>query len=168
MHQILIISQNKPTDSHDLKVIFSNLSPQTQVNLKAMLSAKSPLITKAIPGFWLSHDSFGITCISFEQDKYEAYQVFAGKLLQTAASRKWIKNAANSRQPQSEKYRFRIWLNQLGLKGREYASTRKILTQNLSGSSAYPSHEKMQAYNLRRREACHAGKNTDPHAFILL
>lgn len=168
MNQILIVHPNRPSHGPDLKVTFSQFSPQTRANLIAMLSVKSPLITKAIPGFQLSHNYFFIPCKSINQETYAAYQVFAGKLLQTAILRRWVKNTPKSSLPQSEKYQFRIWLNQLGLKGPKYASVRKILTKNLSGSSAYPNDEKMLAYNQRRREVRHAGKASESNAFIQL
>ena len=77
-------------------------------------------------------------------------------------------NRKNISSGASEKYRFRIWLNQLGLKGAEYASTRKLLTGNLSGSSAYSSQEKMEAYNKKRREARQYERNTEDKSFVPL
>ena len=101
--------------------------------------------------------------------KEVAYRQFLEKLLQTAHARKWVvPNRKNTNYGASEKYRFRIWLNQLGLKGAEYASTRKLLTGNLSGSSAYSSEEKMEAYNKRRREARKYEQNTEARFFIPL
>lgn len=102
-------------------------------------------------------------------EKEAAYRQFLEKLLQTAHARKWVvPNRKNTSSGASEKYRFRIWLNQLGLKGAEYASTRKLLTWNLSGSSAYSSEEKMEAYNKRRREARQHERNTEVRFFIPL
>ena len=102
-------------------------------------------------------------------EKEAAYCQFLEKLLQTAHARNWVvPNRKNTSSGASEKYRFRIWLNQLGLKGAEYASTRKLLTGNLSGSSAYSSEEKMEAYNKRRREARQHERNTEVRFFIPL
>ena len=77
-------------------------------------------------------------------------------------------NRKNTSSGSGEKYRFRNWLNQLGLKGAKYANVRKILTENLSGSSAYSSEEKMEAYNKKRREARQYERNTEVQSFVPL
>ena len=133
-----------------LQFSLSNLPAQARANLSAILAEKQTLINKAIPGFTMKEE-------------------FLEKLLQTAHARKWVvPNRKNTSSGASEKYRFRIWLNQLGLRGAEYASTRKLLTGNLSGSSAYSSEEKMEAYNKRRREARQHERNTKTLFFIPL
>ncbi|MBQ1491930.1 MAG: hypothetical protein IIZ39_08205 [Blautia sp.] len=38
---------------------------------------------------------------------------------------------------ENEKYIFRIWLIRLGMAGKEYAQTRKILLEPLAGNSAF-------------------------------
>ena len=154
-----------------LQFSLSNLPAQARANLSAILAEKQTLINKAIPGFTMKEDSILIVeenSFVFSE-KEAAYRQFLEKLLQTAHARKWVvTNRKNTGSGASEKYRFRIWLNQLGLKGAEYASTRKLLTWNLSGSSAYSSEEKMEAYNKRRREARQYERNTEARFFIPL
>lgn len=154
-----------------LQFSLSNLPAQARANLSAILVEKQTLINKAIPGFTMEEDSILIVEENsfISSAKEAAYRQFLEKLLQTARARKWVvPNRKNTSSGASEKYRFRIWLNQLGLKGAEYASTRKLLTGNLSGSSAYSSEEKMKAYNKRRREARQHERNTKTLFFIPL
>lgn len=151
------ISRNVPIpedfEAHGvLQFSLSNLSAQARANLSAILAEKQTFINKAIPGFTMKEDSILIVEENsfISSEKEAAYRQFLKKLLQTAHARKWVvPNRKNTSSGASEKYRFRIWLNQLGLKGAEHASTRKLLTGNLSGSSAYSSEEKMEAYNKR-------------------
>lgn len=170
------ISRNVPIpedfEAHGvLQFSLSNLPAQARANLSAILAEKQTLINKAIPGFTMEEDFILIVGENsfISSEKEAAYRQFLEKLLQTAHARKWVvPNRKNTGSGASEKYRFRIWLNQLGLKGAEYASTRKLLTWNLSGSSAYSSEEKMEAYNKRRREARQHERNTETLFFILL
>ena len=154
-----------------LQFSLSNLPAQARANLSAILAEKQTLINKAIPGFTMKEDSILIVEENsfISSEKEAAYRQFLEKLLQTAHARKWVvPNRKNTSSGVSEKYRFRIWLNQLGLKGTEYASTRKLLTRNLSGSSAYSSQEKMEAYNKKRRGARLYERNTETRFFIPL
>ena len=170
------ISRNVPIQENFeihgvLQFSLSNLSAQARANLSAILEEKQTLINKAIPGFTMKEDSILIVEENsfISSEKEAAYRQFLEKLLQTAYARKWVvPNRKNTGSGASEKYRFRIWLNQLGLKGTEHASTRKLLTGNLSGSSAYSSEEKMEAYNKRRREARQYERNTEARFFIPL
>lgn len=154
-----------------LQFSLSNLPAQARANLSAILAEKQTLINKAIPGFTMKEDSILIVEESsfISSEKEAAYRQFLEKLLQTAHARKWVvPNRKNTNFGSSEKYRFRIWLNQLGLKGAKYANVRKILTENLSGSSAYSSEEKMEAYNKKRREARQYERNTEVQSFVPL
>jgi len=170
------ISRNVPIpedfEAHGvLQFSLSNLPAQARANLSAILAEKQNLINKAIPGFTMKEDSILIVEENsfISSEKEAAYRQFLEKLLQTAHARKWVvPNRKNTSSGVSEKYRFRIWLNQLGLKGTEYASTRKLLTRNLSGSSAYSSEKKMKAYNKRRKEARQHVRNTEARFFIPL
>ena len=171
------ISRNVPIQENFeihgvLQFSLSNLSAQARANLSAILEEKQTLINKTIPGFTMKEDSILIVEENsfISSEKEAAYCQFLEKLLQTAHARKWVvPNRKNTSSGACEKYRFRIWLNQLGLKGAEYSSTRKLLlTGNLSGSSAYSSEEKMEAYNKRRREARQYERNTEARFFIPL
>lgn len=170
------ISGNDPIseafeDHGFLRFSLRNLPAQARANLSVILAEKQSLINKAIPGFTMEEDFIliGNENSFISPEKEEAYRQFLEKLFQTARARKWVvPNRKNTSSGVSEKYRFRIWLNQLGLRGAEYASTRKLLTGNLSGSSAYSSEEKMEACNKRRREARQHERNTETLFFIPL
>lgn len=154
-----------------LKFSLCNLPAQARTNLSVILAEKQSIINKAIPGFTMEEDYILIkeekSLISPEKE--EVYRLFMEKLLQTAHTRKWVvQGRKNTNFGSSEKYRFRIWLNQLGLKGAEYVKARKILTENLSGNSAYSSEEKMEAYNKQRREARQYEQTTDVKLFVPL
>ena len=154
-----------------LRFSLSNLPAQARANLSVVLAEKQSIINKAIPGFTMEEDFIliGNENSFMSPEKEEAYCQFMEKLFQTARARKWVvPNRKNTSSGVSEKYCFRIWLNQLGLKGAEYASTRKLLTRNLSGSSAYSSQEKMEAYNKKRRETRQYERNTETRFFIPL
>lgn len=147
-----------------LRFSLSNLPGRARANLSAILAEKQSLINKAIPDFTMEEDSIliGNENSFISPEKEEAYRQFLEKLFQTARARKWVvPNRKNTNSGSSEKYRFRNWLNQIGLKGVKYANVRKILTENLSGSSAYSSQEKMEAYNKKRREARQYERNTE-------
>ena len=154
-----------------LRFSLSNLPGRARANLSAILAEKQSLINKAIPGFTMEEDSIliGNENLFIYPEKEEAYCQFLEKLFQTARARKWVvPNRKNTSSGSGEKYRFRNWLNQLGLKGAKYANVRKILTENLSGSSAYSSEEKMEAYNKKRREARQYERNTEDKSFVPL
>lgn len=164
MNHFLNLRQDTTQHSADVYISFSSFTSREKTNLQTMIFRKHSLLMKAIPGFQIQDEHLFIPCSQVNAETAEAYKIFAEKLLQTACLRKWIKSgkipgerAQSSSQPLSkaetlsEKYSFRIWLNQLGLKGTKYAKIRKILTCNLSGNSAYPTDEKMSLYNKRRR-----------------
>lgn len=168
MNQILTFQL---VDHRLLRFSLSNLPGRARANLSAILAEKQSLINKAIPDFTMEEDSIliGNENSFISPEKEEAYRQFLEKLFQTARARKWVvPNRKNTNSGSSEKYRFRNWLNQIGLKGVKYANVRKILTGNLSGSSAYSSGEKMKAYNKRRREARQHERNTEARFFIPL
>lgn len=163
MNHFLNLRQDTTQHSADVYISFSSFTSREKTNLQTMIFRKHSLLMKAIPGFQIQDEHLFIPCSQVNAETAEAYKIFAEKLLQTACLRKWIKSgkipgerAQSSSQPLSkaetlsEKYSFRIWLNQLGLKGTKYAKIRKILTCNLSGNSAYPTDEKMSLYNKRR------------------
>ena len=154
-----------------LRFSLSTLPGQARANLSVILAEKQSLINKAIPGFTMEEDSIliGNENSFISPEKEEAYCQFLEKLFQTACVRKWVvPNRKNTSSGAGEKHRFRNWPNQLGLKGAKYANVRKILTENLSGSSAYSSQEKMEAYNKKRREARQYERNTEVQSFVPL
>ena len=182
MNQTITFHPNPPAGqpgpSESLRIPLSNLTPQERTNLSTILTAKHHLLRKAIPGFLLENNHILITHpTTFPPQEKAACLLFTEKLLLTASTRKWlVPSRKNAQAPSSEKYQFRIWLNQLGLKGAGFAGARKILMRNLSGNSAYSTDEKMALYNQKRkaenqqnrREGVSHGDSTGLQSFIPL
>ena len=59
---------------------------------------------------------------------------------------------------ESEKFAFRVFLIRLGFSGSESKGIRKILMQNLSGSAAFPSTAKADAFNASQKAKRDADK----------
>ena len=156
----------QPGPSESLRIPLSNLTELARQNLSEILTAKHHLLIKAIPGFTLENNHILITHpTTFPPGEKAACLLFTEKLLLTASTRKWlVPSRKNAQPPSSEKYQFRIWLNQLGLKGPEFAAARKILMRNLSGNSAYSSDKKMALYNQKRKAANQKRREDRQHA----
>ena len=118
-------------------------------NLTNLLDAKGSLIQKA-----LSIDGtpieIGEEAVSFpwfselpEPDAAKAYTHLISALCEMSVSQKRI--TAKEKAVDNEKYAFRCLLLRLGFIGAEYKSERKILLQNLSGSSAFKSGVRKEA-----------------------
>ena len=58
---------------------------------------------------------------------------------------------AKEAEVESEKYAFRCFLLRLGFIGNEYKMQRKILMRRLSGSAAFPSKEKADAFSAAQK-----------------
>ncbi len=110
-------------------------------NLKAIVSAKSSLIKKA-----LGVDELPIemtdTKVSFPwfmgeptPEEVKAYDTFIFKLCEMGRNQKRV--SAKEKEVDNEKYAFRCFLLRLGFIGNEYKAERKILLRNMTGSSAF-------------------------------
>jgi hypothetical protein len=124
-------------------------------NLRKLVSAKGTLIRKA-----LSADRLDINVgereLEFpwwdtmpEQDELQAYLDFITALSKMAQEAKRV--TAREKDVENEKYAFRCFLIRLGFVGSEYKAQRKLLLRNLSGSSAFSSQEKAEAFNLAQK-----------------
>ena len=110
-------------------------------NLQNLLESKKTLICKA-----LGIDSLPVdveeTRVTFpwfrnlpDADKVKAYTHFIAALCEMSVAQKWI--SATEKIADNEKYAFRCFLLRLGFIGAEYKIERKILLENLTGSSAF-------------------------------
>ena len=119
----------------------STLSDEDLEKLDKLLEAKGSLIKKA-----LNVDALPIEAdeelISFpwfsklpNPDEIKAYSQFITKLCEMAKTQKRI--TVKEKEVDNEKYAFRCFLLRLGFIGEEFKTHRKILLQNLSGSSAF-------------------------------
>ncbi len=97
---------------------------------------------------------------SENEDLKHAYLDLITHLVATAKRVHWIK--ASRIKPVNEKYSFRIWLYYLGMSGSDYARSREVLLEVLSGNAAYRTPEqreralaKQKKRRKRRRRVCH-------------
>lgn len=116
-------------------------------NLKGIIVSKGSLIKKA-----LGVDSLPLEItdekVSFPwfptvptPDELKAYDSFICKLCEMARNQKRV--VAKEKETDNEKYAFRCFLLRLGFIGAEFASERKILLRNLTGSSAFKSGKRI-------------------------
>ena len=119
-------------------------------NLDALLASKGKLIQKA---FNIEKATYTLTeeTIKFAwfhgkiaEDTVRAYTDFISKLCEMAQKQK--RAVAKEKPTENEKYAFRCFLLRLGMIGDDYKTSRRILLQNLTGSSAFKcGHRKEEA-----------------------
>ena len=105
------------------------------------IAAKGGLIKKALGVDDLPLEITG-TKVSFPwfpatptPDEMNAYDTFICKLCKMARNQSRVNSS--EKPVDNEKYAFRCFLLRLGFIGNEYKAARKILLENLSGSSAF-------------------------------
>ena len=110
-------------------------------NLTGILDAKGHLIRKAL-GIDATPIEVTEETVSFpwftelpEPEAVQAYTHLISALCEMSVNQKRI--TAKEKEVENEKYAFRCFLLRLGFIGAEYKADRKILLQNLSGSSAF-------------------------------
>ena len=96
---------------------------------------------------------------SYDSAKTAACQQLACAVSKHAIQQKRIQ--AKVVNEENEKYIFRIWLVRIGLDGKEYKETRKVLLENLSGHTAFRTkadEEKWKARQAEKRQALRESK----------
>ena len=120
-------------------------------NLDALLASKGHLIQKA---FNIEKATYTLTeeTIKFAwfhgkiaEDTVRAYTDFISKLCEMAQKQK--RAVAKEKAVENEKYAFRCFLLRLGMIGDDYKTSRRILLQNLTGSSAFKCGHRKEAAN---------------------
>ena len=118
-------------------------------NLDALLASKGHLIQKA---FNIEKVAYTLTdeMIKFAwfhgkiaEDTVRAYTDFISKLCEMAQKQK--RAVAKEKPTENEKYAFRCFLLRLGMIGDAYKTSRRILLQNLTGSSAFKNGHRKEA-----------------------
>lgn len=111
-------------------------------NLQHIIEAKGNLIKKALGLNSLpilkDDDKVSFPWFSFtpeDSDTVKAYTHFIYSICEMARNQKRI--SSKEKEVDNEKYAFRCFLLRLGFIGDEYKKERKILLQNLTGSSAF-------------------------------
>ena len=124
-------------------------------NLKRLVESKATLIKKALGTDRITIDTDGDK-INFswwdilpESEEVKAYTEFLSALCKMAKEAKRV--IAKKAEVESEKYAFRCFLLRLGFIGNDYKAQRKILMQRLSGSAAFPSKEKADAFSAAQK-----------------
>ena len=140
------------TDDEDRLTISLPRSSFTETalkNLDALLASKGKLIQKA---FNIEKATYTLTeeTIKFAwfhgkiaEDTVCAYTDFISKLCEMAQKQK--RAVAKEKAVENEKYAFRCFLLRLGMIGDDYKTSRRILLQNLTGSSAFKCGHRKEA-----------------------
>ena len=110
-------------------------------NLDALLASKGHLIQKAFniekAAYTLTEETIKFAWFhrKIAEDTVRAYTDFISKLCEMAQKQK--RAVAKEKAVENEKYAFRCFLLRLGMIGDDYKTSRRILLQNLTGSSAF-------------------------------
>ena len=118
-------------------------------NLDALLLSKRRLIRHAFDireaTYTLEGDRITFAWLhgTITDETAKAYAEFISKLCQMARTQKRV--TAKEKIVDNEKYAFRCFLLRLGMIGNAYKESRKILLQNLTGSSAFKSGHRKEA-----------------------
>ena len=129
-------------DGLTVQVPRHTLSDTALENLRKLVDSKATLIKKAIGADALpiqvdDEKVFFPWFRKIDAESARAYTVFITKLCEMAKNATRV--TAADREVDNEKYAFRCFLLRLGFIGAEYKAERKILLQNLTGSSAFKS-----------------------------
>ena len=137
-------------DSLTISLPRSSFTETALKNLDALLASKGKLIQKAFniekAAYTLTDDRITFAWFHGEisEDTARAYTEFISKLCEMAQRQK--RAVAKEKPTENEKYTFRCFLLRLGMIGDAYKTSRKILLQNLTGSSAFKcGHRKEEA-----------------------
>ena len=118
-------------------------------NLDALLASKGKLIQKAFniekAAYTLTEETIKFAWFhgKIAEDTVRAYTDFISKLCEMAQKQK--RAMAKEKPTENEKYAFRCFLLRLGMIGDAYKTSRKILLQNLTGSSAFKNGHRKEA-----------------------
>ena len=138
--------EDAATDDEDKLTISLPRSSFTETalkNLDALLASKGKLIQKAFniekAAYTLTDETIKFAWFhgKIAEDTVRAYTDFISKLCEMAQKQK--RAVAKEKPTENEKYAFRCFLLRLGMIGSAYKESRKILLQNLTGSSAFKS-----------------------------
>lgn len=117
--------------------------------LANLIKSKETLIEKALgvtgTGFQITEDRIQFPWFNRElaDDEMKACTHFISALCRLSKEQK--RASAKPTQTDNEKYTFRCFLLRLGFIGKEYKAERKVLLQNLTGSSAFRNMPKEEA-----------------------
>ena len=144
--------EDAATDDEDRLIVSLPCSSFTETalkNLDALLASKGKLIQKAFniekAAYTLTDETIKFAWFhgKIAEDTVRAYTDFISKLCEMAQKQK--RAVAKEKAVENEKYAFRCFLLRLGMIGDAYKTSRKILLQNLTGSSAFKNGHRKEA-----------------------
>jgi len=136
-------------DSLTISLPRTFLTETGRKNLDALLASKGKLIQKAFniekAAYTLTDETIKFAWFrgKIAEDTVRAYTDFISKLCEMAQKQK--RAMAKEKPTENEKYTFRCFLLRLGMIGDAYKMSRKILLQNLTGSSAFKCGHRREA-----------------------
>ena len=136
-------------DSLAISIPRTFLTETGRRNLDALLASKGKLIQKAFniekAAYTLTDETIKFAWFhgKIAEDTVRAYTDFISKLCEMAQKQK--RAVAKEKPTENEKYAFRCFLLRLGMIGDDYKTSRKILLQNLTGSSAFKCGHRREA-----------------------
>ena len=138
-------------DNLSISLPYSLFTETALQNLDALLLSKGRLIQHAFDireaTYTLTDDRITFAWLhgTITDETAKAYAEFISKLCLMARTQKRV--TAKEKIVDNEKYAFRCFLLRLGMIGKAYKESRKILLQNLTGSSAFKSGHRKGAEN---------------------
>ena len=144
--------EDAATDDEDRLIVSiprTFLTETGRKNLDALLASKGKLIQKAFniekAAYTLTEETIKFAWFhgKIAEDTVRAYTDFISKLCEMAQRQK--RAVAKEKPTENEKYAFRCFLLRLGMIGDAYKMSRKILLQNLTGSSAFKNGHRKEA-----------------------
>ena len=142
------VAPEEPQEEETRVIISVPLESVNVENLSKILEAKGSLIKKALGvddlPIRVTEDKVLFPWFTdvADADESKARTHFVLALCKMSIDQKRI--TAQEREVENEKYAFRCFLLRLGFIGAEYKTERKILLQNLSGSSAFKSGKRRE------------------------
>ena len=136
-------------DSLAISIPRTFLTETGRRNLDALLASKGKLIQKAFniekAAYTLTDETIKFAWFhgKIAEDTVRAYTDFISKLCEMAQRQK--RAVAKEKAVDNEKYAFRCFLLRLGMIGDDYKTSRRILLQNLTGSSAFKCGHRKEA-----------------------
>ena len=146
--------EDAATDDEDRLIVSISRTFLTETgrkNLDALLASKGKLIQKAFniekAAYTLTDETIKFAWFhgKIAEDTVRAYTDFISKLCEMAQKQK--RAVAKEKVVENEKYAFRCFLLRLGMIGAAYKTSRRILLQNLTGSSAFKCGHRKEAAN---------------------
>ena len=149
--EVETVAMTDDEDKLSISLPRSFLTETALKNLDALLASKGKLIQKAFniekAAYTLTDETIKFAWFhgKIAEDTVRAYTDFISKLCEMAQKQK--RAVVKEKAVENEKYAFRCFLLRLGMIGDDYKTSRKILLQNLTGSSAFKCGHRKEAAN---------------------